>query len=1172
MSDATLQMESLGGRDEPAERLRSLWTRGERPDVRAFLEGEPELDVFELVDVLRVDQRFRWLLGEPIHAADYFPMFPALRDHSEAQFMLVYAEYLLREDLGDMPDPAEYEREYPEHVERLRTQLEVHRLVESGGTTLVAPAPGIGSPQRGVPSAPEVPGFEVLEFLGQGGMGVVFKARDVRLGRIVALKMFHPGAHVGPKEVARFRVEAEMIARLQHPNIVQIHNVVDLNGRPCLELEYVGGGNLAHRISQATLSPTDTALLVETAARAIGAAHRIGVIHRDLKPANILLTSEGVPKLSDFGLAKYLHAETGLTQSEALLGSPCYMAPEQADGALGEVGPAADVYALGVVLYEAITGRPPFKAATVYATLAQVKTATPVPPSRLQPGLGVDLETVILRCLQKEPSQRYASADALADDLARVACGEPVHARRVSSIERGWRWCCRKPALAGLAATVLFLLGVLAVGGWIAFVVVAFERDRVVSAERQAVEELRQSYVLQARANRLTGRAGQRFASLRTLAAAARIRPSPELRDEIVACLALDDLQVGRRWPGNPSLAFPVDFTPDLQHYILGTVESPLVIRATADESLVARVNVPPGAECQRCLFSPDGSLLAVSYHVRRSSGRFVVYDAKTGREIYQRERGGVWGDCCFTSDGHGLVMALEDGTVRVVELDTGHESGRAWGLTSEPSWLGLSPDGRLLAVASLSETDVTLYRLDSGEVERRLTHPQRVRVLAWSHDGTRLVTGCDDRRAYLWDIVRGRGPIPLEAHKSEVIKVGFNASDSQVFSAGWDDLTRLFDARSGEELVAATGQGVRFGGDDRLAFREADEHLGIWNVLTNSAFRVMRGEYVEATTPRLVVDGNRGVEFSPDGRYLAGAGADAARVWEVSSGRELAVVPSGRVAAVTFTPNSRGLITYGIRGLFAWPFDGDPDEAGRLRVGPPRDLHGPIHRSRMHRLCWLSDGKTLAVNDPWPPGRIVLIDHETAEPRGEYRGHRWLYGVAFSPDRGLLAVGSRGESGARVWDARTRKTVRRLPGSRKNAEGAEVAFSPDGRWLATGNQGEYRFYEVGTWKAGPVVPRDRLVGMPGPVAYSPTGRLVAIAPTQFHVKLIDAQTFQPITSLIAPDGGEIRELRFSPDGLLLAVATESIELTVWDLTTIRNELARLGVDWSGPPSGSFGP
>jgi serine/threonine protein kinase/Tfp pilus assembly protein PilF len=301
-----------------------------------------------------------------------------------------------------------------------------------------------------------VPGYDILEELGRGGMGVVYKARQKSLNRIVALKMILAGSHASPEAAERFLREAETIARLKHPNIVQVHEYGTHQEKPYFSLEYLEGGSLAARLKGEPQAPTEAARLVETLAHAVEAAHALGIVHRDLKPANLLIGADLVVKITDFGLAK--QGDSAVTATGEVLGTPSYMAPEQAEGNNRTVGPPADIYALGAILYELLTGRPPFKGATSLDTILMVVDSQPVAPSRLQPKVPRDLETICLKCLEKESAKRYATASELAADLERFLRGQPVLARPVGQAERLWRWCRRNPVVAGLSAALLFAL------------------------------------------------------------------------------------------------------------------------------------------------------------------------------------------------------------------------------------------------------------------------------------------------------------------------------------------------------------------------------------------------------------------------------------------------------------------------------------------------------------------------------------------------------------------------------------------------------------------------------------------------------------------------------------------------------------------------------------------
>jgi serine/threonine-protein kinase len=307
------------------------------------------------------------------------------------------------------------------------------------------------------PELPPIPDHELLGELGRGGMGVVYKARHTGLKRVVALKMILVGSHAGPTELARFHAEAEAVARLEHPNFVHIYHIGESEGRPYFSLEFVGGGSLADQLTDKPWPVRKAARLVETLARAMHHAHRRNVVHRDLKPANVLLTSDGTPKITDFGLAKQLDVEAGQTPSDAILGTPSYMAPEQAGGKSKHVGPAADIYALGAILYELLTGQPPFQASTPLDTILQVVSEEPIPPRQLRPKLPADLETICLKCLQKDPQRRYGTALRLAEDLRRFHEGEPIRARRIRPWDVAIKWVRRNPVIAALIGVVVLL-------------------------------------------------------------------------------------------------------------------------------------------------------------------------------------------------------------------------------------------------------------------------------------------------------------------------------------------------------------------------------------------------------------------------------------------------------------------------------------------------------------------------------------------------------------------------------------------------------------------------------------------------------------------------------------------------------------------------------------------
>jgi serine/threonine-protein kinase len=409
--------------------------------------------------------------GEDYRVESLLSAQPAWAGDEGAVVALVYAEFVTREQLGQRPSREELYGRFPQWREALDKMFEVYDGLSPLPLPWDARATVCGA--AAARTSEEFPrrmgSYELLARIGSGGMGIVYRARQPRLNRIVALKVMAAGAHDDEEASARFRAEARAVARLQHPNVVQIFEVGEYAGRSFFALEFVGGGSLDGKLDREGRRPLparEAAQLVEALARAMQAAHECGIVHRDLKPANVLLTAEGTPKLTDFGLAKKID-EVGRTQTGAILGTPSYMAPEQAEGKTEEVGPLSDVYALGAILYECLTGRPPFNAATVLETLNQVRRDDPVPPRKLNPAAPRDLETICLKCLRKEPRKRYPSAGALAEDLRRFLSGESILARRAGSPERLWRWCRRNPGRTTLAGAITLAVLALGIGaGW----------------------------------------------------------------------------------------------------------------------------------------------------------------------------------------------------------------------------------------------------------------------------------------------------------------------------------------------------------------------------------------------------------------------------------------------------------------------------------------------------------------------------------------------------------------------------------------------------------------------------------------------------------------------------------------------------------------------------------
>src|SRR5262245_7878007 len=597
---------------------------------------------------------------------------------------LLVVELDYRGGLGETPESSEYRRRFPGHERMLESAFARFagrsRRASGTDTETIGPPSGWGgrSPETAAGDAgdpfPEIPGCEILSELGRGGMGVVYKARQVRLNRLCALKIALSGNHPGAVARARFLAEAEVIAWLRHPNVVQIYGLGEHEGLAYFEMEYIEGGSLARRLDGTPWAPEPAARMVAVLARAIGDAHRLGIVHRDLKPANVLLMGDGTPKVVDFGLAKSLEADSNLTNSGIFIGTPSYAAPEQAEGQA--VGPAADIYALGAILYHLLTGRPPFQAATAHQTLEQVKATDPVPPSRLQPGLPRDAETICLKCLHKDPRRRYADAAALAEDLEHFLAGRPILARPTGAAERLRKWVHRRPAVAALSAAVaaVTILG---------FALVAWQWRRAeakAAAEAAATRTAHRALLVASdRAARLTlhqalalcdqGEVGRGLSWLARALARAKDSGSEGLDRPIRINLADWEGQLSRppRLPPmrHPAPILALAFRPEGRTLVSAGEDGVARIWDTQTGGELGPPLVlgddPAGARLKRARFGPGESGLLATVDDR---GRVAVWDVNHRRPLTRPPScppGQETRDIAFPN-ARGLILLRDDG------------------------------------------------------------------------------------------------------------------------------------------------------------------------------------------------------------------------------------------------------------------------------------------------------------------------------------------------------------------------------------------------------------------------------------------------------------------------------------------------------------------------------
>ncbi len=1130
------------------------------------------------------DLEGRLRAGERVHAEEYFQAQPELLAQAEAALDLIFAEYLLRADRENPQQlKGEFYQRFPQWREELERQFQVLGLWTDefspagpdGGAAEDKDSPAwaaVGLDGAAVDGAALASAaldscgrFEILSEIGRGTMGVVFKAWQPNLNRVVALKMILGGGRPNPERIDRFHQEAEALSRLQHANIVQIHDAGYWRGCPYLALELVEGGSLGQRLQAGPQPIRATAELVATLARAVHHAHEQGVVHRDLRPGNIFLTAQGVPKIGDFGLAKLTLPSKGfLTLPGAVLGTPRYMAPEQANGQ--EVGPPADIYALGGILYEMLTGRSPFMGETILDTLYQVQTEEPLPPHCLRPKVPLDLETICLKCLDKEPPRRYATARDLADDLERFLQGEPVRARKSTFLGRGWRWCCRNQLLASL----LGVTAALAMMTWLASIWLYHERGRAVQAEQDASDKLRNSYLDQARAGRLSDQAGQRFASLEALVKAAAIRPGPDLRNEVLACLALDDLRVAQTWPvGEDGLALD----PLFEHYARWDKSGKLSLRRLADHQVLRTFAGPGKAAWVPWVvqFSPRGTYLAAKFHEAGHNDVNLVWVWKvaSGDKVLAAEAL-AHAAVDFSPDERCLALGHLDRSLRFYDLPSGNERGR-FPLEATPFQVRFHPRGDRLAISDLAGNALRIYDRASGKEISKWLPGCGLRGIAWHPQGKLLAAAGADLRVHLWDLRAGDpqagNPQPgpsqppyaaLEGHGWTVTEVAFSRNGDLLASTGWDQTLMLWDPWRKRPVLSVPGWNapgfptLQFGPhDNRLGCSVAAGKAHLWEVVFGRECRSLAGE----STPEKRL---WGASLSPEGRFLALAHSEGVRLLAAATGQEVAFLPIGLTRSAFFHPSEAALYTWGNRGLARWPITSAA--TGGRQIGPPDSL-GIAVSSEVEWAALSDDGRILAAGDRGK-GQVVVVD----VPRRKllFRApHANPCAIAVSP-KGTWVAGATWndpQGRIRIWEVATGKMVGQLP----DCSGFLPAFSSDEQWLLAGwimvgKPGVYRVWRTGTWEQAPNLPNAGRGWGHGALAFCPQGNFLAVSPHPGLLQLLEVGSWKELAAFPA---GE--PMAFSRDGSHL-ITKWNKTLRVWDLRAIRQHLRELNLDWDLPP------
>jgi WD40 repeat protein len=1151
-------------------RFEEAWHNGQQPaidDYLASIDGERRA---LLVELIHADLDCRLHAGQAVRVESYLERYPPPRDDPAVVLDLLAAEYLLRQDCGESVTFEEYQERFPDLATGLPRQVSLRKAGGAGEAVTLAPPAGPSEsptldlpagtgPARPTAPVPEVqrvavPGYELLGVLGQGGMGVVYQARQLALGRVVALKVVLHGGHAGSEERRRFRAEAEAVARLKHPNVVQVYQVGEHHGLPFFSMEFCEGGSLDAHLDGTPWQPTKAAALVETLAHAMHAAHVAGVVHRDLKPANVLLAADGMPKVTDFGLAKRLDVQ-GPTQTGAVMGTPSYMAPEQA-AAKKSVGPAADVWALGALLYELLTGRPPFKATTDLDTLLQVLGDEPVAVRKLQPKVPRDLETICHHCLQKDPKKRYASAEALAADLRRFGDGEPVAARPVSVVGRAVRWARRRPAVAGLLAAVA-LVAAAGLGGIVwAYGEAVRQRDLAREESSRADEQARQVEAEAQRvllekqraddkaeeARRQAKRADDKAEEARREAKRADDKAEEAAEREYFAQIGRADAQL---MTGDHGGAAGVLDLVGLKYrnweygYLRRRAQgTPLTLRGHASAVL---------AVC--C--SPDGTRIASA----SQDGAVKLWDARTGADVATL-RGHTDGvtDVVYSPDGTRLATGSRDKTVKLWDATSGTEIATLRGHTGIVYAVSYSPDGTRLASASDDHT-VKLWDTHSGAELATLRGRTLGGVLsvAWSPDGNHLASASADGAGTVLDARSGAQIATLGGSTPGLHSVVYSPDGTRLASASYNNMVMLWDSRSGAQIAEIVAQwpvqadglskppiatllghtglarSVAYSPDGtRLASSSSDNSVKVWDARTYVEIATLRGHSAAVTA----------VAYSPDGSRLVSASQDkTVKVWGIRDGARVATLRghTGHVLSLAYSPDGTRIASASTDGTIKlW------DVHNGSEITTLRGQTGVVSA-----VAYSPDGTRLASASS--DATIKLWDATSGTVLATLRGHGdRLYAVCYSPDGTRLASAGQDHT-VGLWDSRSGAPLAILRG---HASGVNaVAWSPDGTRLATASQdGTVRLWDAVRWVEAIALPRGHTKGV-NAVRFSPDGTRLASAAADRTIKLWDTRRGVELATLRGHTD-PVTSVCYSRDGRRLISASADHTVKVWDART----------------------
>ncbi len=1041
---------------------------------------------------------------------------------------------------------------------------ELPSIDEKGG--LIAPIRRVEDVQIGS----RLGDFELVDVLGRGGMAVVYLARQVSLDRLVALKMIAALKASDPPTQERFRREARSVAQLDHPGIVSIHEAGSVDGALYYTMDYVDGSDLGRVLRQRQLPVREAAGLVRRVAEAVGHAHKHGIVHRDLKPANVLIDSSGQPRVTDFGLA--MEAETGaggLTLTGDLLGTPPYMAPEMLAGGASKATPPADVYALGAMLFQMLTGRTPFLGESPSQLLHLVINEEPPSLRLLNPTVPRDLQTICLKCLGKAPANRYADGCELGADLGRFLANEPIHARPASRTVRLMRWSRRRPG----SATFIVALMLFAVGGTLAAFAINSGRERALHAEGDARDQLWRANLAHAESARRNNRAGARTEALRAIADAARFRPSMEVRNEAIAALALQDAVVERSWDVPVGLQSEVAFEPSQKSYIAELKPGLLVRYNSSDSREIARFEVAGQKVAGVPVFSPDGRYLAVRY-ADKVVRVWEVTNARIAFELANRpspvlpNRWRYGADITFSPDGGQLIVGEAQGGFSVHGMPDGGEL-RRWTSATPPRIIRFSPDNRQIAVADESPV---LHLLDADALTelRTITLPSAPICAAWSPDSNRLALGTRASRIHLASTTSGEviDTIPVSGNGGAG-QLLFHPRLPILAGTSSDETVRLWDINAGGLLLHVDDAGNR----PVLTFSQDGTQLSVYNATQHRASFVTIEPspiFHAPVPPAQMVPASLSpgaLGLSPDGRWLVSSSFGAVELRVAATGevvQRIKGIDSQDMMTAQFAPDGQSLFVCSLRsGLSRAVIEADETQ---IKLGPSEVLD---NEGGLSLAAVAGNGRLLLVGWEKPVVKVITPGNPAATVSWAVPK---ISSACFSPDdKRVLTVGGEaiaGEAAIKVWDYLD-ATGPKIMASFGDDVGGRAQCA--GSWVLTTGSHKTELRRYGTWEPGATVPRQ-LQGDPHHARLSPDGRWLAIE-KDHQINLLSAATGEVVASFQGtgdPAGICLNEL-FSADGSRLSLLWLYGAVHVWDLKAMHRELGELGIDWlparMSPPS-----